>query len=240
MVLVEAKSFHGARVLRLLSEEEAAKYLILIDALRCPRQPVTPFVAQLSRFGDHLAKGLYAVSCWLRPESLGQLQEYLDTYRENFYLDGPNDVDWIFRNDIIREREEALYVDYVAYDGHHSWFDPGIYDDSAFEDVEPLALQVAGSLYDVGISKPAALAAIAEVWRTVAMLPETHCIEIRKLNARTLECLNQKGLLQERPDSDYQRIVDRWQFPLYTLNLSLLDVGIEALRDRQRLWFPEW
>ena len=71
-------------------------------------------------------------------------------------------------------------------------------------------------------------------------IPELQWTEIRRLNHRTLESLNQKGLLQERPDSDYQHIVDRWQFPLFTLDLSLLRVDIESLRERQRRWSPNW
>ena len=59
-VLADAKRFHGARVLQALSEEEASKDLILLDAVRCPRQPSDRFAAQLGRFNDHLAKGLYA------------------------------------------------------------------------------------------------------------------------------------------------------------------------------------
>ena len=106
-VLAEAKRFHGARVLQALSEEEASKHLILLDAVRCPRQPSDRFASQLGRFNDHLAKGLYARACLLRPGTLGQLQEYLDHYRVDFYLDGPNDVDWIFRNEVIHHREEV-------------------------------------------------------------------------------------------------------------------------------------
>ena len=241
--LAETKHFHGARVLQALSEEEASKHLILLDAVRCPRQPSAQFAAQLGRFNDHLAKGLYAQAYWWRPDTLGQLQEYLDHYREEFYLDGPNDVDWIFRNEIIHHREEALYVDYVAYDDGHTWLHPGIYDDVAFGSfihTEPMALEIAGRLYDVGVSTPDALAAVAEVWRPVTMIPELQWTEIWRQNKRTLECLNQKGLLQERPEGDYQQIVDRWQFPLYALDLSLLRIDIESLREKQRHWSPDW
>jgi AbiV family abortive infection protein len=241
--LAETKHFHGARVLQALSEEEASKSLILLDAVRCPRQPSDQFAVQLGRFNDHLAKGLYAHAYWWRPDTLGRLQEYLDHYREEFYLDGPNDVDWIFRNEIIQHREGELYVDYVAHDDGHSWLHPGTYDDIAFGAFihdEPMTLQIAGCLHDVGVSAPDALATVAEVWQPIAMIPELQWNEIERQNNRTLECLNQKGLLRERPDSDYQLIVDRWQFPLYALDLSLLRVDIESLRERQRLWSPDW
>lgn len=241
-VLAEAKRFHGARVLQALSEEEASKHLILMDAVRCPRQPGERFAAQLARFNDHLAKGLYARACLMRPATLGQLQEYLDHHRDDFYLDGPNDVDWVFRNEIIQHREAVLYVDYAAHDDGHTWCHPGIYDDLAFglfTHTEPWALQIAGLLHDVGISTADALAAVAEFWRPVAMIPEMQWTQLRQLNYGTLERLDSRNLLQERGDSDYQKLVDRWQFPLYALDLSLLRVDIESLRERQRLWSPE-
>jgi hypothetical protein len=53
-------------------------------------------------------------ACGMRPGTLAELQEYVDNHREEFYLDGPNDVDWIFRNEVLEGREGALYVDYVA------------------------------------------------------------------------------------------------------------------------------
>lgn len=237
--LSEGKHFHGAHVLEALSKEEASKYLILVDAIRCPRAPGKNFTEQLGRFNSHLVKGLYAEAYWMRPATLEQLQDYLQHYREDFYLDGPNDVDWIFRNDILRRREEALYVDYVAHGEDHTWSDPG-YAMDFYNPTDTGSLLIAGLLHDVGMSTPNALAVVAEIWRTVAILPRTHWSEIRKLNIRTLECLNSKGLLQERPDSDYEDIVNRWQFPLCTLELSPLEVHIESLREKQRLWTPDW
>lgn len=241
-MLAEAKQYHGARVLEALSQEEASKYLILIDAVRCPRQPGERFAAQLGRFNDHLAKGLYAQAYLMCPATLGQLQEYLDHYREEFYLDGPNDVDWVFRNDIIRRREEALYVDYVAHEDGHSWFHPGTYYDSTmgfFSPVETGALLIARLLHEIGMSTPDALAAVAHFWRSVPVVPEMPWAELRGLNHGTLNRLASIGLLHDASDGDFQQLTDRWQFPLYTLDLSLLRVDIESLHEKQRLWVPD-
>ena len=243
VVLAEAKHGHGYRVLMSLSEEEASKFLILIDAVRCPRQPADRFSNQLARYNDHLAKGLYAQSCSMRPASLGQLQEYLDHYRENLYLDGPNDVDWIFRNQIIRGREEILYVDYVAHEDGHSWFHPGPYNESSFfycETDKPGPLRIVDLLYNVGLAKANALAEMADLWRSIAIVPEMSWEQLRNLNYKTLEQLDSKGLLQERSESEYQALVDWWQFPLYSLDMSLLKVDIEILREKQRNWSPDW
>jgi len=239
-VLAQAGRNHGARVLHALSEEEASKCLILLDAVRCPRQPTDRWARQLARFNHHFPKGLYARACWMRPATLGQLQEYLNLYREDFYLDGPNDTDWIYSNEILRRREEALYVDYTASDEGHTWADPGWYDNiPLLISFEPESLQIAGALYDVGISSSQAVAVIAEVWRPIAMSRDMGWGELRQLNHQMLERLESRGLLQDRPSSEYQRIVDDWPFPLYDLDLSMMKVNIESLRDRQRSWTPD-
>ena len=64
--LSEAGNHHAARILGNLAEEEAAKVLILLDAVRCPRKRQTERSRVLGYFHDHLAKGLYAEVChWL-------------------------------------------------------------------------------------------------------------------------------------------------------------------------------
>jgi AbiV family abortive infection protein len=240
-VLAQAGRNHGARILHALSEEEATKFLILLDAVRCPRLPPDRLARQLARFNHHFPKGLYARACWIRPGTRGQLQEDLDHYRDKYYLDGPNDTDWIFSNDIDRRRQEALYVDYTASDEGHTWADPGWYDNvGLLSGFEPESLQIAGALYDVGISNSEAVAVVAEVWRSIAMSREMHWGELRQLNHRTLERLESKGLLQDRASTEYQRIVDDWPFPLYDLDLNMKEVDIELLRDRQRSWTPDW
>src|SRR5687768_12506311 len=111
--LVERREFRTAEILKWIASEEAAKYLILLDAIRCPRDPAERFSAQLRKFNDHLARGLYAEAYDWRPVDFKELREGIERECQAYYLDGPNGVDWIFRNDIKREREEALYVDYV-------------------------------------------------------------------------------------------------------------------------------
>jgi len=58
--LYENRRARGHRILRAVATEEAAKFLILLDAVRCSRRRPEAFSRQLGRFHDHLSKGLYA------------------------------------------------------------------------------------------------------------------------------------------------------------------------------------
>lgn len=239
IVLVEAKHFHGARILQALCEEEASKYLILIDAIRCPRDPAKQLSNQLARFNDHLAKGLYAHAYMRRSSTLGELKAILDRCREDFHLDGPDGIEWIACNEILQEREANLYVDYVAYNDTHTWLHPGIYDDIAenlFDAKESWVLKIAGLLHDIGMSNPKALAILAELWRPLVINLKMTRSQLSKLNYETLKRLDSKCLLQNRDVDDYQQILERWQFPLYSLDLSLSEVDKDALRKRQSDW----
>src|SRR5688572_7719948 len=151
VALSKASQKHTARTLTMQSEEEAAKFLILMDAVRCPRVPAERLSEQLGRFNDHPARGLYAKACWLKPLTLAQLQEYLNLHRDQFHLDGPNDVDWIFRNEIQANRDGLLYVDYVAYDdGEHRWSDPTLNEDIWFSSLPtPAAVTMARQIHEV-------------------------------------------------------------------------------------------
>jgi AbiV family abortive infection protein len=240
-LLAEAEGFHPSRVLHVLSDEEAAKFLILLDAVRCPRQPSDRFSAQLRRFNDHLAKGLYARACGLCPATPAELQKFLDSYREEFYLDGPNSVDWIFRNEIHSHREEVLYVDYVATDEGRVWLDPGRYAAlGPFARSEPASLRLGAELHQAGMTTAEGLAVVAEVWRPIVVAPDMPWQRLRELNHETLRRLDSRGLLQPRSSGEYGRIVDEWPFPMYGLDLTLIAVDPESLRKLQARWTPDW
>jgi hypothetical protein len=88
-----------------IAEEEAGKFLILLDAVRCGRKRQKVFAEQLERSHDRLAKGLYVATVSIRPAISAELLSYLEGLRVQLYLDGPNDVDWIFRNEVLSGRE---------------------------------------------------------------------------------------------------------------------------------------
>ena len=126
--LAKMKEHRACGIIRSLVEEEAAKVLILLDVVRCPKGERNGRTRALNSFYSHLAKRIYAEACSWRPSNFYDLEQYIDLERREYYLDGPNDVDWIFLYDAKAERERRMYVDYVQdvteQDGERYWVFP--------------------------------------------------------------------------------------------------------------------
>ena len=242
--LSEAGDHHPARILGNLAEEEAAKVLILVDAVRCPRDKKS---RTLAYFYEHLAKGIYAEVCKWRPADFAEVMRGVEHERVEHYLDGPSDVDWIFPNRITQQREDELYVGYVRDDsdeeeqGERYWVCPR--NDDLFDDLfgyrTPPIIDVARALHRVGATAPAALTVVAEVWRPVEVRSEMRFDELERLNWRTLEVLEERGLLAAAPAEVNAVIRDRWPFPLWPLDLRVRKVEKEHLREVRRRWSPD-
>ena len=128
----------------------------------------------------------------------------------------------------------------MAHDDDHRWSDPTQFEDLYFSTSEPWAVRTARSLHDAGVSTPAALAVVAEVWRPSPPAADTHVSVMLQMNHRTLDVMNARGLLNEQPQDTYGWIVREWQFPMYDLHLTKIAVDLDVLRERQRDWSPDW
>jgi hypothetical protein len=126
---------------------------------------------------------------------------------------------------VIGGRESAFYVDYVRHDDGHRWADPTEFEDLLFGATEPGSVRMARCLHDVGIATPEALATVAELWRATPIESNTHCTKIFALNRKTLDLLDSRGQLRAQSDDTYRWIVSDWQFPMYGLDLSMIDVA---------------
>ena len=193
---------------------------------------------QLGRFNDHLAKGLYARAYERRPTTFAQLQEFVNVDRGQFYLDGPNDIDWIFRNYVLEERERKLYVDYIAHDDGHRWSNPsGIVIDHLLP--MPRTVSTMFHFRDAGILTGEALAAISELWRNVKIDSDTQYEEIVYHNRSTVARMELRGLLQKQPSSAHLMLIHEWSFPMYDLDLSPVKTDLKKLRERQSSQLPD-
>jgi hypothetical protein len=233
--LAEKNKQCGFNILEAVLKEEAAKFLIILDAIRCPRIPPDNFSKQLNRFNDHLAKGIYALVYDYRPADFGEIHRAVERECHEYYLDGPNDFDWIFRNEILQAREEMIYVDYIESDGDHIWLTPKRYyhpEMSLFTHyLRPQVVEVANALWKAGCTKPDALQLLANNWRSIQMTDDFSWYELKKLNVKTLEDLDKNHLLNTQDEAVCSTIIDKWLFPLYSLDIRIIQVDKEKLKE---------
>ena len=235
------KSDHkrGASILYAVAEEEVAKFFILLDAVRCPRHNSDERARQLGYFNNHLAKGIYAEYCGSRPAKFIEVRDWVELERKEYYADGPTGSDWIFYNDILRKREETLYVDYVQNDAGHVWHDPIKYEaiGASFRDIKArTALRLAIALVDIGASQSEGLDTIAKRWRAVEIGDDMTWGEIEELNQQTAEDLVNQGLANSKSSEAIVRVNTEWLFPLYPLDLKKQEIKkaeMEDLRERR-------
>jgi AbiV family abortive infection protein len=165
----------GANAIQVVATEEAGKYLVLLDAVRCVRASHEIKARQLRRFGNHIAKGIYVkVTDW-SPATFGEIHRYIERLRQSHYLDGPNDVDWILRNEIEAEREELLYIDYVETDEGDRWVSPQQWRDSLGVGRTADAVRLVLAMHRAGFGNPKTLSKIVEVWDGFVPEDNTHC-----------------------------------------------------------------
>lgn len=225
----------GRSILWAVAAEEAAKYLIL-DAVRCPRRRQEERAQQLKRFNRHLAKGIYAEVVDIRPADYAELLGYIEALRQAYYLDGPNDVDWIFRNSIEAEREQALYVDYIETDEGADWFDPTRYDAIAVS--RPSVIDLIEAMHHTGFGTPEGIGILAKVWRDFEPEPSMPIGPVWERIELTIGRMLQSGVASGSEDRHKHLIWDAWTFPLWSADLDKVDVDRDQLRERQERWSP--
>lgn len=243
--LHQERQFRVSDAVRRFSEEEAAKILILIDLIRCPSMPDRK--AETAKFFySHVAKRIYATTCsYPRIASFGELCNLIETESRPSYLDGPNQVDWIFLNSVVAEREQALYVDYVQditeEFGSCFWRDPIQTPYETPEYKSPDCVKLGNALLEAGAGSLEGLTLIANLWRGFAPGPETDRAELQILIKHTLEKLAKIEKFSENQPS-LSFIVSHWSFPLWSLTIKeprAKSRDLDELR-RERDHLIEW
>jgi hypothetical protein len=248
--LLSSSRWRGSEVVRVVADEEAAKFLILLDAVRCDRRAQSRKSEQLARFNNHLAKGVYAKICEMRPASYGELLKYVNQLRRRYYLDGPNDVDWIFHNEIEAGREERLYTDYVESDEGTRWHSPKLYDEvvselgliaSKFDDSigTSTVVELVAAMVHAGFVNATSLEIVSSIWRSFEPQLNTPWAEVAKRIHLTLIKLYEAGLMGDGISaSDERMIMDSWTYPIHAADLTFVEINPLELRDQQNNWHP--
>jgi len=240
--LFEAGEHGASDIIRGFAEEEAAKMPVLLDAVRCePNRRLDV----LKCFYSHLAKRIYALTCTFpNIQTFSELGELVARERQPYYLDGPNSVDWIFRNSITAEREMTIYVDYVrnltAESGGYGWSAPGNGRAPSGPYRPPESVELCRALGEAGAKSSSGLAVIAETWRGFEPQEDTSRSELRQLIVTMLTRLEACGHC-DLDQAGVDRIVGSWSFPLWPFGLSARPDAktIEELREERKLTI-EW
>ena len=217
-----------------LAVEEAAKVLILMDAVRCPKKLVASKLGNItSWFYDHLARLIYAEAVGWRPTNVAELRRYVDLARRSHSVDG--DVgQFIFPNWSKFGRESQLYVDILhEADRGPYWSEPSRVAINRFG-MEPPALRLAGAMSKLGLFSPPSLKAVSEVWGQMTFIEEETLADARHLTRKLLKRLIQEERVPETTTQDEANyLFSEWQIPMYDLELDLIKVSMDELEAVQ-------
>lgn len=236
-ILRAQEKYRGFQILRNIAVEEASKFMILLDSVRCDRTSGSVFARQLRYFNDHLAKGIYSEYYEIKPATYKEVLNWVRIYRDRYYLDGPNDVDWIFYNSILFERENKMYVDYIEADDEHQWISPQFQEDN-YRALTPTILPLSIDMHACGFSKPESLEVIASLWRPIEFNEDFHWQDVLKMNNETIDQLINRTLLEEVSPERLSRVINKWLFPLHSIDLRILETKTDQLREEQNNWSP--
>ncbi len=205
--LKEQGHISGQNIFFLLAEEEAGKFLLLLDAVRCPKNELLP--KHLKRFNSHIAKGVYAVSSYWNVEDFAEVRRAVEEYYGKRDVEIEEDgMTWIAPNPITTSRELAYYVDYVVTNtGEEVWTNPSQKKrlNSGLNLDIPEALELVNSLVGLGFLNPRSLEVIANIWRPLVMSDEIRYMpDLRDWINQTFSELAAKGLYNDPQKLDHK------------------------------------
>lgn len=229
-----------AKVLENYADEEAAKILILIDAVRCPPKLIASRLNKIvGWFYNHLARLIYAEAVSWKPTHLAELREYVDRQRHGHYLEG-HAGEYIAPNWAIYQRDSLLYADVEAYqDGKLEWSAPRDPPYGHFGSFRPRALLVTEAMEQVGMFTPAGLKAVSDIWGSLEYREKEGHHDGRRLTEQLLTRLHAEGLILDTANAEHAgTLYNEWQIPMYNLEFSLIPVSLEELEAEQEreLW----
>lgn len=234
-------ALRGRPILENVMGEESAKVLILLDVARGGWQDQVATRQRLKYFYDHFVRGMYQQVSATSPGTFGEVHRYVETLRPDLYLDGPNDVDWIFRNEIESSRELAFYVDYVKQENTHVWVTPNrapfqrSFGSPVSNWPAELSTRVVLAMARTGLLTTKGLQLTAAEWNGKIIEDSTTFAEHHASINRVLQGLAKRGLMNPTATpEDIQAVADGWPFPLNSIDLSKRPVSLENLETQRR------
>lgn len=236
-VCVDAQAYRAATLLRNIGREEAGKFLVLIDTCRTPGSDQRTISDQFGRAGDHLAKLIYAQLVEYSIASQRELVSAIERLRQERYLDGPNDYDWIFLNQLIAERENALYVDLVESEGVLGWSSPR-------NDVRlvtaPKSVRLVDAIMKTGIVSQPGLTVLQEAWRGFDPMADTHHEEWVQRSTAALEAFAAQYEVCDGWDTIAGWVAYEWLMPMVGIDINQVDVRADELSKRREALHEAW
>lgn len=224
-----------------LAEEEAAKILILMDAVRCPPKLVAGKLNVLiGWFYDHLARLIYAEAADMRPSDLADLRRYVYHYRRTHSLEG-HAGEYIMPNGPVYDRERKLYADIEAYDdGSLAWSTPSSAGSSSrwFLRSEPYVLRIAEAMHQLGMFLVPGLRATSQIWGAVEFKDtESHHDGKPLMDSLVKRLITEKLPLDTALQDHVSTLHNDWQIPMYNLDLSPIVLSRQQLEAEQERAF---
>jgi hypothetical protein len=227
-------------VLEGFAKEEAAKILILMDAVRCSPSRVASKIQLITkRFYDHQARLIYAQVAEWWSKDVARMRIAVEPLRKTHYLEG-NMGEYILPNSTIYQRESKIYADIEVYeDGLPIWNAPRGFT-SRFHHV-PAALSVCEAMSALGMFTLGGLRAISEVWGQEFFTEAESIRDAERLTKAVLERLIAEGLPSADASQDHVDALYRhWPLPMYDVDLTPIPVMLDDLKNEQeRLYWAE-
>ena len=238
---LEKTGSREAALLRILAEEEAAKALVLMDAVRCPSRLAASRIRKIvGWFYCHLARLIYAEAASWRPTNVLQLREYVDQQRKTHYLEGYAG-EYIMPNWCLYARESVLYADIeIGEDKELVWSDPlrSVLGSGPLvrETLPPESLVHVEALEAAGVFTPEGLRATSEIWGQVEFTDQVTRREAFELGRQLFTRLCHEKLPREyATERQASNLVYRWQMPMYDLEFSRLPVTMEEVEAERQV-----
>ena len=223
-----------AEVLQGYSLEECAKILILLDAVRCPRNLISSRIGAIVKwFYCHLARLIYADSITWSVFDVNQLRKYVDESRQSLHLEG-DFGEYIVPNLSKFHREIVMYADVQSITNEEPrWIEPSHWS-IEFLDFEPPLLTICKTMSELGMFTTRGLNAMSEIFGDTYFNNQQTFMESANLTKSLIERLIEENLPSSNAtEKQVRMLVEQWQIPMYDFDFSQTSVPVEQLEEVQ-------